>query len=202
MKVYKEAKFQDDSYYFVVEPSDVLAPIAKRNALYYKEKVGAFKKYDIEKFNFLHHIHRPSFRTFYKVEDLSGTIYTHSCEGKNDMTYTTLLMRVRANLGNTRRCVVNMADTLYDYLDETIDTSCLMSIVYNPGKVTLTFRASDMENELHTDLLLIKQFFIDPIYKKHNALSGSSISTESPEIHVIAVTAQNVETDLKSFIIC
>lgn len=180
MKIYKTPKFENDSYYFVVEKNDNLTELPCFKDTYYGRKLYAFIKKDISKMQFLDFRDRPSFRYFDKVEDLSGTIYTMSCEDKNDLTFETMIELVRENVGRTRRCVINMANTLRDYLNEDIDTSCLTSITYSPEKVTLFFRASDMENELLVDLLLLRDFFIYPVYDT------------LPEIHVISATAQNV----------
>jgi len=98
-----------------------------------------------------------------------------------------MMKMVKDNKDNSRRCVINIADTLINYIDDSVNTSCLNIIHYHKNSVKLFFRASDMTNELLYDLHLIKEFFIDPVFDT------------MPEIHVIASTAQNL-TEINNLI--
>jgi len=168
MIVYKQPAFENDSYMFVIDlENDVFADLDKR---YYSDeyrfaKQNAFKNKKISKKAFESFKNRLSFTGFEHISDLSGTIYTHTCEGKNKLDYKHIIKFCSRHHKISRRCAVNFADTLYDYLNGNINTSCLNSIHYYKDNVTLYFRASDIENELLLDLYLINEFFIRPVGK-------------------------------------
>lgn len=190
MKVYKFPTFEDDSYMFVLEQGDELIEISLFDLDYYNVKREAFTMRDNRKSNFSDFsdfVRKPSMRMFDQVEDLSGTIYTYTCEEKNNMSYREIISAVKENYSKSRRCNINFADTLLDYLDSTYNTSCLNAIHYYKDNVTLYFRASDIKNELLIDLYLIKEFFIDPVGKFKT-------------ITVVASTAQNIEYELELLI--
>jgi hypothetical protein len=172
---------------FVIEANDMLASIPGIDALYYRRKRLAFLSKSISKTRFRDFKDRPSFAQFMNQKDLSGTIYTFTCEGKNRLQYEYILKLCKEYHNMSRRCNINFADTLYDYLNPEVNTSCLNSIHFYKDNVTLYFRASDIKNELLIDLHLIKEFFIDRV---------GAFKT----ITVIASTAQNVETDLTTLI--
>jgi hypothetical protein len=179
MIIYKKPLFEDDSYMFVLEETDRLAEISLFDLEYYNTKREMFNSLDSDKMHLSDFVHRPSLRMFDEVINLSGSIYTLTCEDKNDMSYSTIITAVKCNYKTSRRCTINFADTLRDYIDDSINTSCLNAIHYYKDNVTLYFRASDMKNELLIDLHLIKEFFIKPV-------------GHFKTITVVASTAQNI----------
>lgn len=188
MKIIKPPYFEDDSYYFIIENHEQLASVDVDDIPYLTAKQKAFADQDISKKSFEPYFDRPSFRGIDENNDLAGTIYTYGAEHKNDYPLPILLRSVRQHKNFSRRCMIRMADTLRDFLDPTVNTSCLSLIHYFKDSVKLIFRASDMKNELLIDLHTIKKFFIDPVFEN------------SPEIHVIASTAQNINQNFKQYI--
>ena len=190
MKVYKEPAFENDSYMFVIDlEKDVFAELDEKyypNS-YVVAKSHAFKHKSISKKAFEPFKDRLSFTGFDKMEDLAGTIYTHTCEGKNKLDYNHIIKFCKKFHKSSRRCAVNFADTLYDYLHNNKNTSCLNSIHYYKGNVTLYFRASDIENELLLDLYTIYEFFIMPV-------------GDFKTLTVMCSTAQNVHKKLLTLI--
>ena len=178
MLVYKKPEFEDDSYYFVLEKNDVL--VEPLEIEYLNRKREAFDCNRIDKEFMFSFLDRPSFTGVELQYDLVGTIYTKSAEEKNNMHIDRIIKSVKDNKDKSRRCVITIADTLKDYLDDSINTSCLNIIHYHKDVVKLFFRASDMTNELLYDIYLIKEFFIDPVYKN------------DVDIHIISSTAQNI----------
>ena len=185
MIVYKKPKFRDDSYYFVLEPEDNLANVEDDE--YLQTKRRAFSNKDISKEQFEAFNHRPSLSRMDLVQDLSGTIYTHSAEVKSWMELKYMLYHVQILKDKSRRCVIRLADSFEHYMNDRINTSCLNIIHYMGDNVKLFFRASDMKNELLYDILLIEEFFIAPVY------------SNKPHIHIISSTAQNI-IDLNTLI--
>lgn len=174
----------DDSYYFIIPGNDKFGiKMEALNLNYLSAKLKAFEKQDCSKSNFISFHDRPSLRNMHNTPDLKGSIYTVACENKNGMWYNIMIETAKRKKADSRKCVVNMADKFSDYMDSEIDTSCLNIIHYCKNKVTLFFRASDIENELLTDLITIKRYFIDPVYANE----------APPEIHVIASTAQRCD---------
>lgn len=186
MHIIKEPLYEDDSYYFILERHDQMAAVKDKK--YLKRKRLAFKTRNIDKYMFEDFQDRPSLRELGLNHNLSGTIYTHSAEVKNRMPLEDMFDTISKIKHVSRRCVIRLADSFDDYMDDSINTSCLNIIHYSEDEVKLFFRASDMKNELLYDILLIKEFFIDPVYTRR-----------SPRIHVIASTAQNI-IDLKQLL--
>jgi hypothetical protein len=190
MIVFKEPKFENDSYMFVIDlENDELAcldeaiyPLDYSNA-----KLKAFRNKDISKKPFEMFSYRPSLVDIDSLADLAGSIYTHTCEGKNKLDYNHIIKYCKRFHKVSRRCAVNFADTLFDYLDGKKNTSCLNSIHYYKDNVTLYFRASDIKNELLLDLKFIMHFFVVPV---------GNFKT----LTVMSSTAQNIETKLSTLI--
>ncbi len=123
---------------------------------------------------------RPSLRSLQYLVDnnckISNTIYTTSIYKKNGFTTLhSLLSSIHYSMmsfgkNNSRRIYVNNANTFNEYYESEsnpqIDVSCLTGIHYLENKVILVFRASDIKNELLTDLITITDSFILPIYKR------------------------------------
>lgn len=190
MIVYKEPKFENDSYMFVIDlQNDELAALDDKIYPfdYVEAKVNAFKTKDISKRSFEMFSYRPSLVDVDSLPDLAGSVYTHTCEGKNKLDYNHIIKYCKKFHKKSRRCAINFADTLFDYLDGKKNTSCLNSIHFCGDNVTLYFRASDIKNELLLDLRLIKIFFIHPV---------GNFKT----LTVMSSTAQNVETKLSTLI--
>lgn len=190
MIVYKEPKFENDSYMFVIDlQNDEFAMLDNSiySSVYVDAKFKAFETKNISKKPFEKFSFRPSLVDIGSLEDVSGSVYTFTCQGKNKLDYNHIIKYCKKFHKTSRRCAVNFADTLYDYLDGKKNTSCLNSIHYCGDNVTLYFRASDIKNELHLDLKLIKYFFIDPVGKFKT-------------LTVMSSTAQNIQTKLTTLI--
>lgn len=188
MVIYKKPSFENDSYMFVIDlENDELVQVDAVDVNYTMVKSKLFRTKKIDKDLLFHFRDRPSLLNFNSIEDLSGTIYTHTCEGKNKMDYEHIISNCKKFHKVSRRCAINFADTLSDYLNGKKNTSCLNSIHFYRDNVTLYFRASDMTNELLIDLKLIKHFFIEPVGKFKT-------------LTVMCSTAQNVEYDLNNLI--
>lgn len=189
MKIYKEPKFENDSYMFVLEESDVLADFDESiyPEKYVKAKIKAFMLRLPSKRHFEDFSDRSSLRNLKHFEDLAGSIYTYTCQSKNKLDYNHIIKYCKRFYKTSRNCNINFADTLQDYLDYTKNTSCLNSIHYYKDNVTLYFRASDIKMELLLDLRLIIKFFIKPV-------------GDFKTITVVASTAQNTSTNLSTLI--
>lgn len=184
MVIYKEPKFENDSYMFVIEQTDVLAvpqDMAYANAKYAMFEHKAINKIHLKDFD------KPSLSALHIVKDLAGSVYTYTCQSKNKLGYNHIIKYCKRFHKMSRRCAINFADTLHDYLQRDINTSCLNSIHFCNDNVTLYFRASDIKNELLLDLHLINDFFIKPV---------GNFKT----ITVMCSTAQNIETKLSTLI--
>lgn len=190
MKIYKAPEFENDSYMFVIEvKKDILSALDESiyPSSYVNAKYNAFTRKGINKSRLEQFTDRPSLSNFDNIDDLSGTIYTYTCQGKNKLDYNHIIKYCKHFKNKHRRCVVNFADTLHDYLSPHKDTSCLNSIHFYKDNVTLYFRASDIKNELLLDLRMIIDFFIEPV---------GNFNT----ITVMSSTAQNVDTKLETLI--
>lgn len=188
MVIYKKPAFEDDSYMFVIDlENDELSDVPFEDVGYFDEKHKAFTDKNICKLPFLKFANRPSFASLDYSEDISGTIYTSTCERKNRLDLDHIIKLCRLNHVKSRRCAINFADTLADYADNTKNTSCLNSIHFHKDNVTVYFRASDIENELLIDLHLIYDFFIKPVGKFKT-------------LTVMSSTAQRVNTNLINLI--
>lgn len=190
MKVYKEPKFENDSYMFVIDLENDLLAILNRSIYpleYIEAKYKAFDKKNISRKPFENFTNRPSLRGYSSMVNLEGSIYTYTCQSKNKLDYNHIIKFCKKFHKTSRRCAVNFADTLHDYLDNTKNTSCLNSIHYYKDNVTLYFRASDIKNELLLDLYTIIDFFIKPV-------------GDFKTLTVMCSTAQNVEVKLSTLI--
>lgn len=190
MVVYKEPKFENDSYMFVIDLQKDEFAMFDNNIYsleYIDTKFNAFETKNISKKPFKDMVLRPSLSELHKLQNVEGSIYTFTCQGKNKLDYNHIIKYCKKFHKTSRRCAINFADTLYDYLDGRKNTSCLNSIHFCGDNVTLYFRASDIKNELLLDLKLIKCFFIDPV---------GNFKT----LTVMSSTAQNIETKLISLI--
>jgi len=153
---------------------------------YLMVKTKQFENQNIEKEAFSRFTNRPSFRNWEKINKLEGTIYTYAVKDRNGVSYMSAMYLVKEMLKKnpkTKRCILRIANSLNDYFLSEIDgkdVSCLSMIHYKKDSVCLTFRASDIENELFVDLITIYNFFIKPIYDR------------KINIEIFASTGQNV----------
>lgn len=191
MYIIKQPKFEDDSYYFVLNSGDELADVVVDG--YLQAKRQAWLECDPGKSTMGIYLDRPSFGAD-RAPDIRGSVYTKSIEDKNDgMHYKRVMELCRHLKSANRRCVVRLADSFGDYQDfnrVAVSTSCLNIMHFYKDRVTLFFRASDIRNELLYDLHLIREFFIDNVFNVK----------EYFEIHVIASTAQNTDMNLNNLI--
>jgi len=147
---------------------------------YYIIKDRKFTDKDVSSDGFEQFTDRLSLRSL--PDFLEGTIYTYTCDKKNGKSYASIMRSVIKMLENgSRRALVTIADRFIDYenseMNSDMDVSCLSSIHYMIGKVTLFFRASDIENELLIDLVTIYDHFVKPVYKESNVVVDVMIST-------------------------
>jgi hypothetical protein len=190
MVVYKQPKFENDSYMFVINlQTDALTSLEdKYSARYVDAKYKSFREKNISKEPFADFIDRPSLKDFDNLKDLEGSIYTYTCQSKNKLDYNHIIKFCKKFHNTSRRCAINFADTLHDYLDQTKNTSCLNSIHFYKDNVTVYFRASDIKNELLLDLCMIIDFFVTPV-------------GDFKTLTVMCSTAQNIETKLQTLIL-
>lgn len=178
MKIYKQPVKENDSFHFIIEPEDMLR---QEESMYYKAKRAMFATKKTDKENLEEFSYMPSLRFLSQKLNLEGTVYTRTAELKNSMPMFEMINAIRSEKENSRRCVIRIANSLKDYLDNLKDTSCLNIIHVFKNRATLFFRASDMTNELLIDIYLIKEFFLDPVFQE-----------EQYEIEVMASTSQNI----------
>lgn len=155
---------------------------------YYEIKDKKFKEKDISTEGFENFVDRPSLKNMSRF--LEGTIYTYTCEKKNGKSYKNILESVSKMISkNSRRAVVTISDRFLDYenseINRDMDVSCLNTVHYMKDKVTLFFRASDIENELLIDIVTVFDHFIKPIYKY------------DVKIDLMLSTCQNIDNFLK-----
>jgi len=204
-EIIKEPKFENDSMLIYVEfntNSNVFFEDGDKHKifkissfdLYTQTKLKMFRTQDDNPRHLLPFVkNRSSLRNIkYFIEHdikISNTIYTASIYKKNNYETLEDLMKaidyaVNNYSSNSRRIYVNNANTYNEYYDSevdfTMDVSCLVGIHYLQNSVNLIFRASDINDELTTDLITIADSFIIPIYK-----------TIVP-INVLISTAQNI----------
>lgn len=163
--------------------------------LYTQTKIKMFRLQDDNPAHLLPFMEsRPSLRGLkYLIEGnirLSNTIYTASIHLKNGYDSLENMMKaidwalMRYGSNGSRRIYVDNANTYDEYYTSesyvTTDVSCLTGIHYMPNFVNLIFRASDIKNELYTDLITIADSFILPIYK------------QIVPINLLISTAQNI----------
>jgi hypothetical protein len=174
----KKPKYENDSYLFQIYSNEILN---FETDDYTKQKLIAFKNKNIDKSNFYNY-DKPSLKNLHLIKDLSGSIYTYTIEAKNNLSYENIIDIIKNNIHkDNRRLLIRVNNSLEEYLTKNNDVSCLSLIHYMPEKVRLIFRASDIKNELKTDLITIYHFFVLPIYLNKNIL-----------IEVYASTAQNI----------
>ena len=194
--IFKEPMYENDPFYLTIKNFELT--IGQINSIEHQDnylhlKSIMFKTQNIHKLNFLMFKDRPSFRNYDKIKDLEGTIYTYAVKDRNDIDYDCAINLIKNMLSvnpTTKRCILRMANGFLDYYisnDSGKDVSCLSLIHYFEKSVTLIFRASDIKNELFTDLMTIYKFFIRPIYD------------DEIDISIFANCSQNV-SDFKNFI--
>ncbi len=188
INVIKRPDFEDDSYLIEMtnfELSNDQLEAIKRNDPYIALKCKKFADSDLTPNGFEAFSDRPSLRNLNESSWLAGSIYTHASEERNHVRYHEIKPIITEMLEyGSRRAYLRMCNSLNDYHNSMIfgtDVSCLSNIHYLEDRVNLTFRASDVENELFADIITIYIFFIQSIYKKPIKLS------------IFASTAQNID---------
>jgi thymidylate synthase len=160
---------------------------------YLVAKLKAFELKDIDKRRFeVFKDNRPSMRAYDDMEELSGSVYTYTVGESNTNSYECMMSTIKSHLEHrptTRRCVVRVLQDYFEYFYSEgfpwIDVSCLSLIHYvmdgDKLSVRLVFRASDVKNELFTDIVSIYKYFVLPI-------AGDN----AVDMTIYASTAQNV----------
>ena len=191
MNIIKYPEFEGDSYLivlndFYINNSD-LDKLISNSSEYLKVKSKAFEnksKYVDEFIKFKNN--RNSLRNYKKGNLLDSSIYTYASEWKNDMDLDNMLNKIKSELdNNSRRLLIRLANSFSDYytsIYEYKDVSCCTSIHYLKNKVSLTFRASDIKDELYEDIITIYKHFIKPVY-----------SDKSINIEIFCSCAQNID---------
>jgi hypothetical protein len=137
---------------------------------------------------------RPALRDLMKLDKLEGSIYTRTAEIRNEARYETIMNYLKPMVRNSkgewthdRKAVIRFANSFSEYrLASThpeilgIDVSCLAFIQFYGENPKIVLRASDIQNELFTDLVTISKFFLKPIY-----------GDKYINIEVVSSTAQN-----------
>ena len=190
LKIYKEPTYENDD--MLIEISNFTISDSEFDTIinsdsYIKLKVDKFKNKDVSFNGFEKFIEdRPSLRSVNPETKLVGSIYTYSILDRNGTSYEDALADVKQIINEntkSRKAVIRIANPIYEYktseLNGRPDVSCLNLIHYYDGGVKLIFRASDIKNELFTDLITIYWFFIKPIFNKCN-------------IKIYASTVQNI----------
>lgn len=171
LKEIKVPEVENDSYLIILE--DFCLSHSELDKLiesdeYLKIKSDAFVSKNTSSNLFLKFKDRPSLRNLKENQKLETTIYTISAEDKNEMVLEDMLYNIRQNIETgSRRMVIRLANPFKDYynsLTETVDVSCCTTMHFLKDKVTLTFRASDIKNELFEDIITIYESFIKPVY--------------------------------------
>ena len=189
INVIKRPDFEDDSYLIEMTnfelSNDQLDTIIDTDR-YLTLKCVKFMDQDITPDGFEAFSDRPSLRNINKSSMLTGSIYTYASAIRNDLAYNQITPMITKMLKQgSRRAYLRMCNSLNDYHNSMIfgtDVSCLSNIHYLEDRVNLTFRASDVKNELFADIITIYIFFIQSIYKKPIKLS------------IFASTAQNIDS--------
>lgn len=171
MKIIKHPEFEGDSYLISLDDFFLIYSNLEKiinKSEYLKVKSKAFENRSKYVDEFVKFNDRPSLRNFKEGNLLDSTIYTFASEWKNDMSLDVMLDKIKLELVNgSRRLVIRLANSFSDYYNsiyEYKDVSCCTSIHYLRDKVSLTFRASDIKNELYEDIITIYKYFIKPIY--------------------------------------
>jgi hypothetical protein len=198
LKVLKRPEFENDDYLlrlggdsikFENEAIEILSKFDERLATYYERKRSVFFARDTNPVNFKEFVDdRPSLKFLLDLQVLDSTVYTVAAERQNEASYEFLISCIKNHLGfkpNTRRCLLRFSNSLPTYalseMSKPRDVTCLSFIHYFSDTPRLVFRASDVGNELVTDVLTISEFFLKPVY-----------GNKSFEISIYSSTAQNI----------
>jgi len=188
IKIIKRPCFENDDYLikcnnFKIDNYDKYISLDP----YTKLKSEQFASFDISKEVWLESpfiMDHPALRSINNVDNMSGSIYTVTCSLRNidrincynDIDYRTqyencidMVKRVLAAKPKSRRVFMRMANSLSEYtMSEiglsNIDNTCLAGIHFLNKEFKLIFRASDIKNELISDILTIYKYFIVPVY--------------------------------------
>jgi len=193
INICKEPVFLDDSYLITIKDFEIngekLQEILKEDE-YTCMKMNKFTYKDTST-HFLNSLldDRPSLRNIKKIKSLDGSIYTRTVEIRNDeMNYLIIIDKIKTMLEmykGSRRVLLRFSNSIKEYYNSEvtndIDVSCLSFIQYLQNNVKIVFRASDVKNELFTDIVTIYSFFIRPIYKREVDIEIYSSTTQNYE---------------------
>lgn len=198
MNIIKPPEFENDDYLIRIsghslklgdEATEVLSTVDEKLSRYYKKKRFVFSERETNPDQFKEFADdRPSLRSLLELKVLDSTVYTVAAEKQNDSSYEFLMSCIKNHLDskpNTRRCLLRFSNSLPTYSFSEIsrpkDVTCLSFIHYFSNEPRMVFRASDVGNELITDILTISEFFLRPIYEE-----------KEYEISIYSSTAQNI----------
>lgn len=193
-------EFENDDYLIRIsghslklgnDASTVLSTVDEKLAQYYTKKRFVFAERETNPTHFKDFTDdRPSLRGLLELKELDSTVYTVAAEKQNDASYEFLMSCIKNHLNarpTTRRCLLRFSNSLPAYSFSEIsspkDVTCLSFIHYFSKEPRLVFRASDVGNELITDILTILEFFLAPIYEE-----------KEYEISIYSSTAQNISS--------
>jgi hypothetical protein len=200
LKIIKSPQFENDDYLIRISghslklgngASKVLSSVDEKLARYYEKKRFVFAEKESNPSHFKDFIDdRPSLRSLLELKELDSTVYTIAAEKQNDASYEFLMSCIKNHLDsrpNTRRCLLRFANSLPTYslseVSKPKDVTCLSFIHYFSNEPRLVFRASDVGNELITDILTISEFFLRSVYEE-----------KEYEISIYSSTAQNISS--------
>jgi hypothetical protein len=104
------------------------------------------------------------------LDSLEGSIYTYTCEIRNNDTYSESIDHIKTLVSkNSRRAILRFLNSGWSYyssetINKKLNVTCLAYIQYFKDRVSIVFRASDLQEELFVDIITIYEFFIKPIY--------------------------------------
>lgn len=195
IEVYKEPWVENDAYYFKVSnlnSNKIKSAFEKliQEDDYLWAKVKAFADFDLSSKNFeKFSSDRPSLQNISSLDKLVGSIYTYASERRNEMSYSELIecsKELYEENKCNRRNVIRLVNSFADYYRSSkspYDVSCLNLIQFYDKTAKLVFRASDIKNELLTDIVTVYKFFIEPIMNCENDF----------DLEVMALTGQNAD---------
>lgn len=193
--IIKHPQYENDSTLFTIDLNNVtiekLDDLVKED-LYYATKRRAFLFKNTDKDQFEPFANRPAFRNFKNTIAFTGSVYTKTCEIRNnDILYEDILQQVSELIKlRSRRAIIRFTNPFDElYISEvdpslTEDISCISTIHYvllddNTLDVKFNFRASDCKNELYYDIITLYEYFVMPIYRCKD-LNGYLIKNINP----------------------
>ena len=179
-------QFENDHLLFSINNfllCDNFSELEKHDDYYFLKKTK-FLTLDISTDGFDRFRDRPSLRNI-SCSTIENSIYTAAVFKKNNIDYQKVIQLLAAKLAisdNNRRLILRFLDPFDQYMSSN-DVSCLAYIHYlridYALNVEIVYRASDVENELFYDLLLIYYFFVLPVYNNKVNISFYASSAQN-----------------------